>query len=437
VSRFIVARCSVAFASLAVLGFLEGCLSPGLPTDPGAIRWIDRRVVVKFKQTADPVRVDSARVKIGARTWERLPMTETDLLELDGALDVPSALEKLNDFGDVVEYAEPDFLYQASGTPSDYDSTLLWGMAKIDVADAWQETTGSASVIVAVIDTGIDATHPDLTSNVWTNPGELLNGVDDDGDGFVDDRHGWNFVNGTADPVDDVGHGTHVSGTIGAVGGNGGIVGISPKVTIMPLKTIGPDGGSASDAVKAIAFARTHGARIINASWGGRGYSNALKQAISNAGAAGVLFVAAAGNGDAAGNGLDADRSPTFPAAFGLPSIIAVAASDKHDHLASFSNYGLTSIDLAAPGVGITSTIPGSLYARYDGTSMAAPHVSGAAALLLAAEPGLGMRELRAALIDSALPIPALSGRLASGGRLDASRALAAAHATAHGSKAP
>ena len=413
---------------LALLS-LAGCVSPALPGSPPVLRWVPNRVTVKFKNSADHARVEQARVRIGARSWERLPMSDADLLSLDGSLEVPAALERLGDFTDVVEYAEPDFLFDAEGAPSDYDPSLLWGLAKIDAPDAWLKTEGSATVIVALLDTGIDGSHADLTNNLWTNPDETIDGIDQDGDDYVDDLHGWNFVDGTPDPIDDDAHGTHVAGTIGAVGRNGGIVGVSPMVSLMALKTLGPDGGTTSDAIRAIAFARAHGARIINASWGGRGYSSALKSAIQKAGNDGILFVAAAGNGDDQGVGQDADRSPVYPAAFALANVVSVAATDSYDRLAEFSNYGVTTVDLAAPGVGIVSTIPGGRYARYDGTSMATPHVSGVAALMLALEPTLSVAELKAALIDSAAPVAALRGRVVAGGRLDAAAALDAARA--------
>ncbi|HVO31198.1 MAG TPA: S8 family peptidase [bacterium] len=428
----------LTLSAVPLLLLSSSACSPDLPSNPRALRWVDRRVIAKFRDSADPHRIEEAKVRIGARTWERLPLAEADLLALDGAVDVPRALADLADYPDVVEYAEPDFLYDtetasSSSTPSDYDPSLLWGLEKIDAPDAWRVTEGDPGIVVAVIDTGIDAQHPDLAANVWSNPAEHLDGTDEDGDGLIDDVHGWNFVDGTPDPIDDVSHGTHVSGTIAAEAGNGGIVGVAPHVTIMPLKFLGQDGGTSSAAVKAIAYARTHGARIISASWGGRGYSSALYGAVKKAGEAGILFVAAAGNGDAAGVGQDADASPEYPAAFQLPNVISVAATDRHDRLAPFSNFGATSVDLAAPGVGIVSTVPHGGYASYDGTSMATPHVSGAAALILSRYPELGVAQVKEALLSSAHPVPALAGRVVSGGRLDAAAALARAETLVHG----
>ena len=406
---------------------LSACVAPVLPGSP-LPRWVPGRVLVKFRDDGSPARIKDARIRIGAQTWERLPLANAELLSLDGTVDVPAALDRLREFDDVVEYAEPDFLFDPAGTPAEYDPDLLWGLAKIDAPEAWARSEGDRDVVVAVIDSGFDESHRDLTANLWTNPNEIADGKDDDGDGYPDDLHGWDFVNGTPDVKDIASHGTAVAGTIGAVGENGGIVGVAPRVALMDLKVLGADGGRASDAIRAIAFAQEHDALLINASWGGRGYSNALRTAITKAGEAGILFIAAAGNGAQNGIGENTDRSPVFPAAYGLPNVISVAASDSHDELAAFSNYGPSSVDLAAPGVGIISTAPGDRYAYYEGTSLAAPHVTGAAVLLLTTEPEITVDQLKQALLASVKKGPALNGRIASGGRLDLPAALSAAH---------
>ena len=344
--------------------------------------------------------------------------------------------------GGLVELIEPNFKVSVNRVPNDPQFGALWGLnnigqtggvadADIDAPEAWDTTTGSNQIIVAEIDTGIDRTHPDLAPNIWVNPGEIPgNGIDDDGNGFVDDVYGYDFYNRDADPMDDHGHGTHVAGTIGAVGDNGiGVAGVNWNVRLMSVKFIGADGyGFTSDAIDAVVYATDMGARVMNNSWGGGEYSQALADAISAANAAGVLFVAAAGN-----NASNNDAAPFYPAGYALPNVVSVAATDASDNLASFSNYGPASVHLGAPGVSIFSTVPAagnpccsdpSGYKYLSGTSMAAPHVSGAAALLLAQDPTRGPAVLKGLLSSTADPVAALSDRVASGGRLNAVNAL-------------
>jgi hypothetical protein len=299
----------------------------------------------------------------------------------------------------------------------------LWGMTKIEAPAAWDRYAGG-SVTVAVTDTGIDVNQRDLSSNLWVNSREIpANGIDDDGNGIVDDVNGANFSGGnnSGNPADGHGHGTHVSGTIAASANNGyGVAGVNPQAKIMALKFLSDSGsGSTSDAIRAIDYARQMGAKVISASWGGGGYSTALKTAISDAGKAGILFVAAAGNSSS-----NNDVSPSYPASYDLDSIISVAASDSSDRIASFSSYGCTTVDLAAPGVGILSTLPGGNFASWNGTSMATPHVSGVASLIAAREPSLGYKAIKARLLASADPVAAMSGTSVTGGRLNARKAL-------------
>ena len=340
-----------------------------------------------------------------------------------------------------VESVEPDVIIASATMPNDPSFGRLWGLdntgqsggvagADIDATRAWDVSTGSRSVVVAVIDTGVDYRHADLAANMWRNPGEVAgNGIDDDRNGFVDDVHGWDFANGDGDPFDDEGHGTHVAGTIGAVGNNGvGVTGVNWAVSIMALKFLGSDGsGSTSDAIAAINYAtrmrRDFGVNVVatNNSWGGGGSSAALRRAIQAGGDAGILFVAAAGN-----EGVNNDVTPSYPANDTSAAVIAVAATDRSNRLASFSNYGATSVDIAAPGAAIYSTVPGNGYASYSGTSMATPHVSGAVALLAAANPQATGAAIRAAILSSATRVTGLAGKVATGGLLDVAAALTA-----------
>ncbi|MGQ9573785.1 MAG: S8 family serine peptidase [Thermoguttaceae bacterium] len=348
-----------------------------------------------------------------------------------------ASLETVQDWllsNEAIAGFERDALQQFARLPNDPRMPELWGLenaardADIDAAAAWDFTTGSRSVVVAVVDTGVDYTHPDLAANIWTNPGEIPgNGIDDDRNGFVDDVHGYNFAYNTANPMDDQGHGTHVSGTIAAVGNNGtGVAGINWSGSVMALKFLDSTGsGYTSDALRAINYAtmmRTRygvNVRVMNHSWGGGGTSQALRDAIQASGQAGILNVVAAGN-----NASDNDSRPVYPASYDCPNIIAVAATDNRDNLASFSNYGATSVDLAAPGVGILSTVPGASYASYSGTSMAAPHASGVAALAWALLPDATVAEVRNAILQGADRLAGLSGRVATGGRLNAANTL-------------
>jgi uncharacterized protein YjdB len=332
-----------------------------------------------------------------------------------------------------VEYAEPNYLVRAMETfPDDPDFDSLYGLhntgqssgvidADIDAPQAWDLQTGS-DVVIAVIDSGVDYNHEDLRDNMWTNPGEIPNnGLDDDGNGFVDDYRGWDFANNDNDPMDDHFHGTHVAGTIAAVGNNGiGVTGVNWKAKIMPLKFLGGDGsGSLQAAIGAIEYAAKMGARVSNNSWGGGPFSQALRDAIVNAENQGHLFVAAAGN-----DGANNDFQPSYPATYNVPNIISVAATDNRDNLASFSNYGASTVHLGAPGVNIFSTTPGNSYRLLSGTSMATPHVTGVAGLLFAANPALTYQEVKAAILDNVDPVASLNGRTITKGRLNAFKAL-------------
>lgn len=334
-----------------------------------------------------------------------------------------------------VIYAEPDYVVTKLGTPNDTYYSSLWAMPKIGAPAAWNSTTGSRSVVVGVVDTGIDYTHPDLAANVWsTTTGFTLN-VNGLSVTCAAGTHGFNAITNTCNPADDESHGTHVSGTIGATGGNGlGVVGVNWTTSIMGLKFLNAQGsGYTSDAIDAIEFAiqakltQDVNIRVLSNSWGGGGYSQALYDQINEANSAGILFVAAAGN-----SGTSNDSRPSYPANYNLPNVLAVAATDSSDKLASWSNYGAKTVALAAPGVNILSTVIVG-YASYSGTSMATPHVSGAAALILSAPgcTGLTMAGVRAAILNNVDPVATLAGKVLTGGRLNVSAAIQNCNATA------
>jgi subtilisin family serine protease len=329
---------------------------------------------------------------------------------------------------------EQDAIHQFNVMPNDPQVGQLWGMenqgqtggtsdADIDAAAAWGISTGSRNVVVAVIDTGVDWRHPDLAANLWVNAGEVANGLDDDGNGLVDDVYGYNFAANTGDPMDDNGHGTHVAGTIAAVGDNGvGVAGVNWSGSIMALKFLRADGsGTTSDAIRAINYATMQrvrfgvNVRVINMSWGGGGFSSALRDAIQAAGDAGILAVAAAGN-----SARNNDLNPQYPSSYDCSTLVAVAATDSRDQLASFSNYGASSVDLAAPGVSILSTYPNNRYVTLSGTSMATPHVAGVAALAWSVAPNATVAEIKNALLAGVDRVSSLSGKVLTGGRLNA-----------------
>jgi subtilisin family serine protease len=301
--------------------------------------------------------------------------------------------------------------------------------------EAWNAgNIGSTSVYVGIIDEGVMDTHTDLAGQVWTNPFDPVGGGDNDGNGYTDDIHGWDFVsnnNSTYDGTQDD-HGTHVAGTIGAKGGNStGVVGVNWNIRMIVAKFLGNSGGTTANAVRAIDYITDlktrHGLHIVatNNSWGGGGFSSSLQAAIERANAQGILFIAAAGNGGSDGVGDNNDATPHYPSSYTNANIIAVASITSSGAKSSFSNYGLTSVDIAAPGSGIWSTLPRSgnrsTYGSYSGTSMATPHVTGGAALYAASHPTATASQIKSAILSSAVPTSSMSGLCVTGGRLNVS----------------
>jgi subtilisin family serine protease len=348
--------------------------------------------------------------------------------------DTMAAIEALSRQPDVL-YAEPNYVLHLDVTPNDprFTSGELYGLTKIGAPTAWNTTTGSNSVVVGVIDEGIDKIHPDLSANIWINPAEIAgNAVDDDGNGFIDDVNGYNFVGNTGTiPAEN--HATHVAGTIGAVGNNSvGVVGVNWQVGLMSLKFIADSSGSTSDAIRASNYARqmhdlwissggTKGAnvRVLNNSYGGAEFSQSFLDAINSLNQSGLLFVAAAGNVGGTTLEPNNDLVAHYPSSYDAPNVIAVAATDSNDALASFSHFGAQSVHLGAPGVGILSTTANNTYSFFNGTSMASPHVAGAAALLLAANANLTVQQLKSLLVFNGDPVASLAGKTLTGRRLN------------------
>ena len=401
-------------------------------------------VLVKFKSGVSQEAIERLTAQRNDRVEDRIEnvngLESIDDLDNADATTVASEYSQLAE----VEYAEPNFEIELDAVegplvpvlPHDPQFNDQWALsnsgqrggkqgADISATLAWATTTGTDKVVVAVLDSGVDYTHEDLIRNMWMRPATMAPYHDEEL-GTIDDEHGFNAIDSATDPMDENGHGTHCAGIIGAEGENDiGIAGVNWKVQIMPLKFMNAGGfGTTKDAIEAINYVIDRkkagvNVRIISASWGSTQRSRALEDIIRKAYENDILFVAAAGNST-----VNNDRSPHFPSSYNVPNVVSVAALDRHDQLASFSNYGVKSVAIAAPGVDILSTWLGDAYEEKSGTSMATPVVSGVAALVLAEHPRMSVDELKKKLLASTDPIVALKGKIATGGRINAAKAL-------------
>jgi subtilisin family serine protease len=421
-----------------------------LPLDPETgLEYSPNEILVKFNPDVTGEQIETIAQTYGAEVDRLVPFqsglpSPLDQWRILNFAPDANLLEVRSTFrGDIrIEAVGFDYILgDDSTTPTDpyFTNGDLWGLNKISAPDAWKIQSGSKDVVVAVIDTGVDYTHPDLKNNMWQNPGEILNGFDDDGNGRIDDIHGYDFGDNDSEPIDRKGHGTHVAGTIGAAADGQGVIGVNQNISIMALKRKGDDEGNGTlkNVVRAVDYAVSEGARVINASWNfsrnfwidtGREVAEFLglessvasaTDAVKRANDAQVLFVASAGN-----DGEDTDKIQRFPSTIDVPNVITVAATNQSDQLTDFSNYGMKTVDIAAPGSGIWSTVPGGGYDQKNGTSMAAPHVAGAAALLLAQNPFLTAEQLKNILMTTVDPIDSLKDKTVSGGRLNLKAAL-------------
>ena len=409
-------------------------------TGPQPSKYRAGEVLVRYKPGASLSAMAAANKAAGAASSAKLGKSVAGLytVTLKKGVSVGRAIAAYRKQA-VVAYAQPNYLLQVAKAPNDPDFGELWGLentgqmggvagADIDATQAWDTATGSTSgdVVVAVVDTGVDYTHPDLAANMWTNPGEIPgDNIDNDGNGYVDDIYGIDTVNKDSDPMDDYGHGTHCSGTIGAVGDNGiGVVGVNWNVKIMALKFLDANGyGDTADAITAFEYGAMMGADVFSNSWGGGPDDKALDDCIASIN---KLFVFAAGNWSE-----NTDFSTNYPSGANLPNILAVGASTRSEEIAVFSNYGQKTVDVFAPGDEILSTVPNNGYEVHGGTSMATPHVAGTAALVLAENPGASWEWLKLAIMGGAEPKDAYAGKALTGARLNADLALDSAAAAA------
>ena len=403
------------------------------------VAFVPNQVVVKVKQ-GFMGKFLGKKSLLGAEIKKTMSLIAGDFVVLEASeKSTQSLMVQLKHFPEVV-YAEPNFIYKAISSAVDPLYEKLWGLtntgtnepdrnggssgsvgiagADINAQKAWGITKGSKNVVIAVIDTGIDYNHEDLKGNIWINAKEIAgNNKDDDGNGYVDDIHGWNAFAKNGNPMDGNAHGTHCAGTIGAKHGNGvGVAGVMNEVSLMAVKFLSDEGsGNLADAVVAIDYATKMNVDIMSNSWGGGGFSQALDDSIKAAKNKGILFVAAAGN-----DGTNNDSAPHYPSNYDVENVVSVAAHTNQDTLASFSCFGKRTVHVAAPGHNILSTTPGNAYKVFSGTSMATPHVSGVLGLFIAQEGRQNVKVVRDRLMATTVPSGAYRKSTMAGGRVDA-----------------
>ncbi|HEX8285990.1 MAG TPA: S8 family peptidase [Pyrinomonadaceae bacterium] len=459
------------FALVATLALCAVTYSPAfvngrVAASGGKQKYKADEILIQFQPGATPEDIVSARNSVGALTKKQLKRAahaakkgELELATIQSGLSVEDAVRIVQEHP-AVAFAEPNWVvtHQLASVDTYYTNGNLWGMygdattpANVygsQAGEAWAAGhTGSSLVYVGVIDEGIDYEHIDLAANVWTNPYDPVDGVDNDGNGYADDTHGWDFFQDDSSVYDGARpsdydtdlHGTHVAGTIGAQANGRGVVGVNWNVTMISAKFLGPDGGTVADAVAALDYfvdlKTRHGLNLvaINNSWGGGGYSQALHDAVIRAAKANILFTAAAGNGNLAGIGQNNDSKASYPSnynttvgtstesAASYDAVIAVAALTSTGTLAKYSNYGLTTVDIGAPGSGVWSTSPNNTLTRLDGTSMATPHVTGGIALYASTHPTATPQQIRSAVLTTGVSTSSLVNKTVTGRRLNVS----------------
>jgi subtilisin family serine protease len=386
------------------------------------IPYIEGEMLIKFKtpKQQDFTKHLQIAKAMNLDILEYYPINDIYLVKAKDREPLQNVLKNIKTFPEV-EHVEPNYIrYKMAVTPNDPLFGQQWALQNIQMPEAWGVERGERNVVIAIADSGIDYMHEDLKNNLWRNTGEVCNnGIDDDMDGYIDNCFGINAITGSGDPMDDEGHGTHVSGIAGAKGNNSiGISGVNWKVSLMALKFIGAEGtGTVADLIETIEFAMQKGVRVFNMSFGSYDYSVFERQAIENAG--NVLFMASAGN-----EKINNDVHPLYPASYDLPNIISVAASDEEDKLLFFSNYGKNTVHVAAPGLSILSTLPGNTYNTLTGTSMATSFVSGLSGLILSKNPTISVSRLKDQILRTVDVDSNLQGKILTGGRINAYRAL-------------
>lgn len=415
------------FVVLLLVLLVVGKGSAEADTESGSMRakFREGALIVKYKEGVTEETRRHSRERHGSVQKREFSGLRMERVGIGQGRTVAEAVKEYG-MDDDVEYAEPDYVVRALVVPNDPRFSSLWGLSAIAAPAAWDTTKGSSNVVVAVVDTGIDYNHQDIRANMWVNLAELNGtpGKDNDGNGVVGDIYGYNAIQNNGNPLDDNNHGTHVSGTIGAVGNNGiGVTGVNWNVKLMACKFLDANGsGYISDAIECFQYVKgmkARGANIVatNNSWGGGAYSQALYDAINAQ--RDILFIVAAGNSSA-----NNDTTVTYPADYDLPNLVAVAATTSADSLASFSNYGRRMVHVGAPGNSILSTVRNNGYGYMSGTSMATPHVTGLAALLKANNSGLDWRGIRNLILSTGDQISALNGKSITGRRINAFHAV-------------